>query len=70
MEFHLFDKVEVIEDVKFESCGIIVRKGAKGIIIDICKSVDGAKTGFTLELPEYSNFDPTFTFEETQLRKL
>ena len=68
MEFHLFDKVRVTKDVLFENRvvhGITVKKGTVGIIIDICRSAfDENKIGYTLELPEYADLDPTFTFTE------
>ena len=66
MEFHLFDKVMIIKDVKFENksrYGIIVPKGTVGVIVDITTSIyDEKEKGYTIELPEFSEFDPTFTF--------
>ena len=68
MEFHLYEKVRLTKDVKFvlrRGLPIIIKRGTIGVIIDICRSMDDeSKIGYTLELPEYSDFDPTFTFSE------
>lgn len=65
MEFHLYDKVRVTKDVVFENRvvhGIVIKKGT---IIDISKSIfDENKYGYTLELYDYAELDPTFTFTE------
>lgn len=70
MGFRLFEEVRVAKNVRFPNRKITIKKGETGVIIDISKSLDGKRLGYTLELPQYSNFDPTFIFEEDELEKI
>ena len=71
MGFDLYEKVRVKRDVKFANRSITIKAGTEGVIIDICHSLeDPNELGYTLELSEYSSFDPTFTFDEDMLEKI